>query len=178
MYRRMLCSLLALVPASASYAAIPSTQPASTERPSWPERRIISGLVEDANGRRVAGAIVFLLDAQTGIPYSNITDHPFTDPKVAGEPMLIAHVATGGDGRFMIRGVFPGIYRLVAQSLDGAAGVKDLPDSKSSIVTLRGAISVMRNSATSSLPARTSKAALYSRSSHSPTSHVRPSSTK
>jgi hypothetical protein len=140
MLRLLLCDVLACILASVSAAAMPSTQPASAARPTWPERRIISGLVEDADGHRVAGAIVFILDAETGIPYSNITDHPFTDPKVAGEPALITHVATGNDGRFMIRGVFPGMYRLVAQSWEGVASVKDLADTHSDTTTLRGVI--------------------------------------
>ena len=118
-----------LVVTAANLFARPATQPATT-RPAWPERHIVSGLVQDAGGGRVRGAIVFILDAETGIPYSNITDHPFTDMQIAGEPPLITHVATRGDGRFYIRGVFPGTYRLVAQSwngLDPLTGWNKLP---------------------------------------------------
>jgi hypothetical protein len=129
--------LLALAVTTTLPAAEPATQHAPT-RSAWPQRQIVSGRVEDASGHRVHSAIVFLLKAESGLPYSNVTDHPFRDMHVAGEPPLIAHAATSADGRFHIRGVFPGTYRLVAQSWQGIPSLPDLDKLASDTTTLRG----------------------------------------
>lgn len=138
MLHRLLIWLLLCIAFTAGVgAADPATRPVSTGQ-AWPKRQILSGLVQDTSGRRVPGAIVFILDATTGVPYSNVTDHPLTDMKVAGQPPVITHVATGVDGRFNIRGVFPGTYRLVAQSWEGTEALSDPMELKSDTTTLCG----------------------------------------
>lgn len=121
-------------------AAPAAAVPAAATRPSRPARQVIQGVVEDADGRRVPGAVVFVLDADTGAPYSSVTDHPFTDMHVAGEPPLLAHATAGADGRFVIRGVFPGAYRVAAQSWDGVTALVGMAENAGDATTFRGAV--------------------------------------
>jgi hypothetical protein len=56
----------------------PPGSPRPTTRPVLPERHSIDGIVHGADGHGIQ-AVVFILNAETGIPYSNTTDHPFVD---------------------------------------------------------------------------------------------------
>jgi hypothetical protein len=138
---RVIHLILALAFAARVFAADPATQSTqSTSRP-WPRRYTVEGLVEDANQRRAAHAMVYICDAATGMPYSSVTDHPFSDPQVSGDPPLFTHMLTGGDGRFHLRGIFPGTYRVIAQSWEGLTDENQLgKDLKSDVTTIHGIV--------------------------------------
>jgi hypothetical protein len=117
-------------------AAEPTTVPTRI-----PERQIVSGVVQDAAGQPIRNAVVFIADATTGMPYSNVSSHPLRDRKrsdAEGPPITRETVAD--DGSFYIRGVFPGTYRLVALTWAGvdaataAARPWDVQSAEASIV--------------------------------------------
>lgn len=130
MGRRILTALLIPGFCAAAFAG-PATRP---------NRQMVEGLVEDASGRRVANALVFILDGDTGMPYSQVSDHPFRETQFGNEGPPIAFGKTGSDGRFHIRGVFPGTYRLLVQSWAGLATPAELLDKHSDDVALHGVV--------------------------------------
>jgi len=101
----------------------------------------IAGQVLDAGGGPVAGAIVLVCDAATGIPVDPETGAPFTERflKQGDFPPPILFATTSAEGRFALEEIPAGTYRLVAQSWsDAKAPVTDLLATNGRAIDLRG----------------------------------------
>ena len=103
-----------------------------------PKRQFLHGIVEDAGKGRVGNAMVFLLDAKTGLPYSQFSSEPWNEPSI-NDDLLIVNEVTTKFGEFYVKGVFPGTYRAVAQSWDDAdLSNKNLTQIHGKRMTVRG----------------------------------------
>ena len=90
----------------------------------------ITGRIVDSTGReaKVGGAVVFLLDADTGRPMLPATRKPFEPSQLRdGVTISFWFAETTPQGEFEFADVPPGRYRLLAQAWSGTQG---LPASK------------------------------------------------
>ena len=78
----------------------------------------INGEVVDQGGAPVTGAVVLVLDGETGVPIRRNTSAPFPDGDVDMESAMadIAFARTDDDGSFEFSEIPAGDYRLFAQS--------------------------------------------------------------
>jgi hypothetical protein len=92
----------------------------------------IVGMLADAEGQRVTTgqAVVFLCDGATGLPLASDGRGPFDVSET--HPLEFSgycHAVTDDAGAFRFDDVPPGVYRLVAQSWEGMAGMANaMPD--------------------------------------------------
>jgi hypothetical protein len=88
----------------------------------------IVGTLVDAGGRRArtGPVVVFLCDGATGLPLAPDARGPFDVSET--HPLAFSdycHAVTDDAGSFQFADVPPGVYRLVAQSWEGVAGMAD-----------------------------------------------------
>ena len=96
----------------------------------------ISGALLGHDGDPVPQATLVLCDQATGIPVSKQTFRPFVEDKMDLKSLVV--VTTDADGKFLLKDVPKGRYRVIAQSWPGAPSVLDILAKNGKEITLRG----------------------------------------
>ena len=96
----------------------------------------ISGVVLGHDGDPVPHATLVLCDQDTGIPVSKHTFRPFVEDNL--DLKSIAVVATDANGKFLVKNVLGGRYRLLAQSWPGTPAVLAVFEKNGKSIILHG----------------------------------------